>query len=715
MDKKQYGSEEKLGFPMINSIKVKILGLVSVIVIVIISGTSYFNYRQQQHVLFQSTERNNQILTKTIRSSVADAMRSGHSEEVANILSRLKTEEIIKSLRIVAESGKVLNSADSKEVGSMIPPNELLELKASGGKGIPLHLSEEDRVYDSYTPIINDPTCQGCHSPSQKILGYLETELSTDYVNEFLGSQKTSSIISTAIIIFLTIIAISIFLIYYIDTPIRALINAMQRVENGEFDNTLIIKSSNEMRLLSENFKRMVDRLKKLLDTTIVHERELAIAQEKIDHHIEIHGMNSRLEEQLREIENLNIDLEERIEEIEEANYKIADLAGELEDKNTNLETAVSRLSTLYKVGLAINSTMELDRLFKLIINNTLETLHAQIGYILLYNADAESFDVTTLVGYDAPKGQKALQIKPTSVSGWVVKNRKPLLISDINSAPQFDRFSALGYERKTLICAPLLSKDEIIGTITVVNKQDDTTYSSDELELLTTIAAQASIAISNAKLYDIQQKTYLNTIHALVSAIEASDSYTRGHSERVTRYSIALGQKLNLPEDRIKVLERAAILHDIGKIGINISLLHKQGMLTQEDVSQLQQHPAIGMKILEPIDFLNDVRTCIGQHHERFDGRGYPCNLPANKQLLESRILAISDSFDAMTSDRPYRKALSLDTAIRELLDNAGSQFDPTLVPHFIELLESGAIFNLQSFDEKSSDPAHIAATLRA
>jgi HD-GYP domain-containing protein (c-di-GMP phosphodiesterase class II) len=192
--------------------------------------------------------------------------------------------------------------------------------------------------------------------------------------------------------------------------------------------------------------------------------------------------------------------------------------------------------------------------------------------------------------------------------------------------------------------------------------------------------------------LYDEQQKTYLNTIHALVSAIEASDSYTRGHSERVTRYSLAIAKKLGLPQERLKIMERAAILHDIGKIGINLALLHKIGKLTPEDVSDLQQHPEIGIKILEPIEFLHDVRLCIVQHHERFDGKGYPNRVSGDDLLLESRILAIADSFDAMTSDRPYRKALALDVAVKELTDHAGAQFDPAIVPVFVELLEHGA-----------------------
>jgi HD-GYP domain-containing protein (c-di-GMP phosphodiesterase class II) len=426
-----------------------------------------------------------------------------------------------------------------------------------------------------------------------------------------------------------------------------------------------------------------------------MHERELARAEEKLAHHHETYQMNLKLEEQLKEIENLNVSLEERIEEIEHANYTITDLASELEQKNLNLGHAVERLSTIYKIGLAINSTMDIDRLFNLIVRTSTTTLKANFGYIILYDAKNNCLNVTNLIGSGkllAPK--TAIPMKDSSVSTWVIRNRKPLLIADINETPQFDRFSDLGYERKSLICAPLMVKDEIIGTISLVNKSDDSRFNSDEMEMLSTIAAQAAISIKNATLYDEQQQTYLNTIQALVSAIETSDSYTKGHSERVTRYSLEIGRRLSLSADRMQVLERAAILHDIGKIGINLSLLHKEGKLTPQDIRELQQHPSIGMHILEPIEFLHDVRVCIGQHHERFDGRGYPNRLKTDEQLLEARILTVADAFDAMTSDRPYRKALSQDIAIAELRGNAGRQFDPEIVGIFSQAVEEGAVF---------------------
>lgn len=674
-------------FKKMNSLKVKILGTVCGLIIVFLSVATFINFKYQKHLLHKLTDSNIQLINETIKSSISDAMRNGKSEEVRAILSRLGQSAHISSIRILDPEGLILNSAKPSEIGSSVPKEDMSVLKRGDST-----ILDNLETFTSISLIRNSPACHGCHNPATEVLGILQVNISIEYLRNFMASMRNNELASTTAIILLIIITMSIFLFKYVDRPIRQLISSMQKIEKGDFDIKTDITSSTEMNLLATHFNHMANQLNTVMDTAITHERELAVAQGKLAHHREVFQLNQKLEAQINEIEALNISLEERIEEIEEANYKIADLAGELEDKNTNLEKVVARLSTLYKVGLAINSNMDNENIFRLIVDTTVETLHADIGYIIIHDKQKDLFRVNTLIGHnDVPKGDIYLPIKSSSVSGWVLGNAKPLLIADINEAPQFDRFSALGYERKTLICAPLIVKDEVIGTITVVNKNDGSTYTNEELGLLTTIAAQASIAIKNATLYEDQQRTYLNTIHALVSAIEASDSYTRGHSERVTRYSIAIAKKMGLSADRLKIMERAAILHDIGKIGINVALLHKVERLTPADVTDLQQHPNIGIKILEPIEFLNDVRLCIVQHHERYDGKGYPNGLAGEELLLESRILAIADAFDAMTSDRPYRKALSLEIATAELVDNAGTQFDPAIVPHFVEILNQG------------------------
>jgi putative nucleotidyltransferase with HDIG domain len=674
-----------------NTLKTKILGMITVIVIAIITVVALINMQLQKQV-YGAARQNALLIAESIKFGIVNAMHSSRVDEVQNMLAGIKSQDYIKVVRIFDTSGKILKSSDKDEIGRMVGKEKLASLLSSAGNQYEIQLDNGSRL-GTTTLISNSRDCHGCHGASREILGVLEVDFGMDHLRSSFMEIRNISFLAAAIAILLIILTISIFLIYYVDKPLKQLILSMQHVEEGDLDSRPVVTSSDEMQLLFESHNRMVGRLKEHMDASINHERALARAQEKLAHHREIYLMNEKLEEQLREIENLNINLEERIEEIEGANHQITGLAADLEEKNSNLEKAVAKLSTLHKVGLAINSTMDMNRLFDLIVKITTETLHAEIGYIILTDKEKRVLKVTTLHGHDvtiSPEGTE-LPMRPSNVSTWVIRNRKPLLITDINETPEFDRFSSLGYERKTLICAPLMTKDEIIGTITVVNKRDNSVYNKEELELLNTIAAQASIAINNAKLYDEQQKIYMNTVHALVSAIEASDSYTRGHSERVTRYSMELARKLNLTPERLKVIERAAILHDIGKIGIDMNLLHKTEELTPADVFDLQQHPVIGMNILLPIEFLHDVRICIGQHHERYDGKGYPYNVTADKLLLESRILAIADAFDAMTSDRPYRKALPPRKAMQELVDNAGTQFDPELVPHFIELLESG------------------------
>ena len=687
---------------ILNSLKIKIVGMISLIVIAVISFMSWHHYRDQKAVIETIVEKSSIVLTESIVANIQNSMKAGHTTAINEILHDVKTNDHIKELRIIDNEGTIIHSADTNDIGKALSTEELEKIAST--KQTHFHFTNKVNNLDSYTRILNTPDCQSCHDSRKPVIAIIETEISVDELTRYLRLEKRNTVISAAVMIMLIVGAIFAFLTLYVDRPVRSLITDMQQIELGNFEVYSSIQNSNELSVLSLHFNLMTTKLKDLMQATIINERELARAEEKLAHHHDTQLMNQKREEQIKEIEILNVSLEERIKEVEQASYTIADLAGELEEKNSNLVHAIDRLSTIHKIGLAINSTMDIDRLFNLIVRSTTTTLDAQIGFIILYDKGQQTLNVTNLVtGGKVVKPQRVVKMQDSSISSWVIDNRQPLLIADINQAPQFDRFSELGYERKTLICAPLMVMDEIIGTITVVNKTDDSQFCSNELEMLTTIAAQAAIAIKNATLYDEQQQTYLNTIKALVTAIEASDSYTKGHSERVTRYSVEIGRRFNLPGDRLQILERAAILHDIGKIGVDLSLLHKEGKLSAHDVNKLQLHPVIGMKILEPIEFLKEVRTCIGQHHERYDGIGYPNHIKHCDQLLESRIIGVADAFDAMTSDRPYRKALTQDVAISELSENSGTQFDPAIVEIFISILDEG-IFSGSRFDKSST-----------
>ncbi|MGB6606962.1 MAG: HD-GYP domain-containing protein [Atribacterota bacterium] len=196
-------------------------------------------------------------------------------------------------------------------------------------------------------------------------------------------------------------------------------------------------------------------------------------------------------------------------------------------------------------------------------------------------------------------------------------------------------------------------------------------------------------LARRSFELYTKMRKVYLDTIRALAAAIDAKDPYTKGHSERVAETSVVLAQELNLPGREIENIEYTALLHDIGKIGIADSILGKESSLTSQEFDKIKEHTVMGAKIIEPVDFLKDSYGAIYHHHERYNGDGYPDGLKEKDIPLLSRIIAVADAYDAMGSDRPYRKKLSKDKILKELKDQAGKQFDPEIVKVLISVLD--------------------------
>lgn len=189
-------------------------------------------------------------------------------------------------------------------------------------------------------------------------------------------------------------------------------------------------------------------------------------------------------------------------------------------------------------------------------------------------------------------------------------------------------------------------------------------------------------------KLYVDMRRIYIETVESLSQAIEAKDSYTQGHSMRVSEYACALAGKMGLPSKRIENLKMAAILHDIGKIGIEENILNKPGKLTAEEYEKIKQHPVIGMKIIQGIDFLKEASNIIYSHHERNDGKGYPDGIKNQEINLEACILSVADVFDALTSERPYRGAMTVQEALDIIEQEKGKQFDSKIAEAFIKMI---------------------------
>jgi putative nucleotidyltransferase with HDIG domain len=211
---------------------------------------------------------------------------------------------------------------------------------------------------------------------------------------------------------------------------------------------------------------------------------------------------------------------------------------------------------------------------------------------------------------------------------------------------------------------------------------------SSDELAQLAAAFNKMSADLIEGK--SKLQRYYIETIKSLIRALEAKDKYTSGHSERVAHYAIHIAQRLGLPEKDIKLLEEVAALHDIGKIGMPAEILNKNGPLTKDEQDVVKQHPTVGEEILKPIEFLEPGLSAVRDHHERQDGSGYPHGIKGGLISIFAAIAAVADSYDAMTSDRPYRKALTKEEAISILEKNKGTQFDSKVVDAFVQYLEN-------------------------
>lgn len=240
--------------------------------------------------------------------------------------------------------------------------------------------------------------------------------------------------------------------------------------------------------------------------------------------------------------------------------------------------------------------------------------------------------------------------------------------------------------EERTHIAMPLaVTGRQLVGGLALGAKPGGS-YRSGDLKIISTLAAYAALLLDSERLYADLERVFFNTVSSMVEAIDAKDPSTRGHSERVRRYSLLIAEELGLDGPGRKRLELAALLHDVGKIGLPDVILNNRGDLRPEQWELVKQHPQMGVAILSPVAQLADILPAIGEHHERYDGQGYPAGKSGEDISLFARIIAVADAFDAMTMERTYRPTFTRERALQEVRDNAGTQFDPQLAEIFYQ-----------------------------
>lgn len=252
---------------------------------------------------------------------------------------------------------------------------------------------------------------------------------------------------------------------------------------------------------------------------------------------------------------------------------------------------------------------------------------------------------------------------------------------------------SAVGTHKTVIDALKLGAVDYVAKPLDVLQVRDTVRRALLQTECEKTLGRPASPQ-GIPTVEEVLEATYLNVIKTLCKILVKKDPYTRQHSQHVTHYALLIGRALGFSKEELLVLEQAALLHDIGKIGVPDHILRKPGPLTENEWELMRQHPDIGQEILEHIKVLHLEQNMVRHHHERYDGKGYPDRLKGEEIPIYSRILSVADSFHAMVSDRPYRKALSTEVAVEELKKNSGTQFDPKLVETFIQALQDEGVY---------------------
>lgn len=351
----------------------------------------------------------------------------------------------------------------------------------------------------------------------------------------------------------------------------------------------------------------------------------------------------------------------------------------------------IKRLEHLIELTKHINSTLELEKLLDNMLQISTDMLQAEASSILLLDEDKDELIFTAATGEKKDKLKDIRIPVGEGIAGWVARENKSVLVADVQNDPRFFRKvdQNTAFKTTSIIAVPLLTKGKLIGVVEVLNKKNNKQFNEEDKSLLEAFANQAAVAIENAKLYENLNDMFLNTVKSLAAAIETKDIYTRGHSERVTKYSELIAKELGLPDSDIKDLKLAGLLHDIGKIGIDESILRKPSKLTNAEFQEIKKHPVFAANILESIPQMKVIIPAIKHHHERYDGQGYPDGLKDNDIPYFARILSVADTFDAMTSNRPYRDALPIERCLQEIKACSGTQFDPEIVNAAIKVLK--------------------------
>ncbi len=371
-----------------------------------------------------------------------------------------------------------------------------------------------------------------------------------------------------------------------------------------------------------------------------------------------------------------------------------------LQTENIRLREAL----TIYKVSEAIALTHDIDHILDVVLRAALDEAKADVATLHLRDPRSGHFEERVkVVASDGAATKGGLPSPAFGVMTEQFAQGVPILAHG-GKASRFFTEHAAPEHLTSFAAVPLTARGNMVGVLNVFSFTAGKKFDEGHRKMLAVLASRAASALENARLYNelvvsndsltvanvSLEEMFQQTVAGFAQALEESDMYTRGHSERVAVYSEILARGLLLPDGEIRNIVQAGVMHDVGKIGVRYDMLNKPGKLTPEEVAVFRQHPEKGKRILEPVPCLHGLIDGCWCHHEWWDGGGYPRGLAGDKIPMVGRIVAIADAYDAMTSDRAYRRALPHEVAVSEIERCAGSQFDPELADAFVRLMEA-------------------------
>lgn len=358
------------------------------------------------------------------------------------------------------------------------------------------------------------------------------------------------------------------------------------------------------------------------------------------------------------------------------------------------LKLKQSQLGALMNVGQMINSSRGLKRVLEEVMDSLIALMRAERGFLMLRESNGE-LSVRIARGLDqVDLDEDEFKVSKTVVRR-VAESGEPVLTTNAQADPRFDgQMSIAAYHLRSILCIPLKLKNDLIGVVYVDNRARIGSFQEADLGLISAFADQAAVAIDSARLFENLQKShrelekaYEATLEGWAKALELRDKETEGHTQRVTMLTERLARCMGVDENALVHIKRGALLHDIGKMGIPDDILRKNGPLTVEERSIMEKHPLYAYEMLSAIDFLLpaiDIPYC---HHEKWDGTGYPRGLRGEEIPFAARIFPVTDVWDALVSDRPYRRALPPDEVRQRIKADSGKHFDPRVVEAFMGL----------------------------